>query len=626
MNNKNTDKRIKVLTEDIANKIAAGEVVQRPLSVVKELVENSIDAGSTQIIVKLQNSGLDLIEVKDNGIGMDLENVELCLVRHATSKILSEADIYKIMTLGFRGEALASIASVSKFKLITSTNGIDGYQLEKNGAKSQEISSSPANQGTIIQVANLFFNTPARFKYLSSTFYELSLIITFMHKVALANPEIKFELSNDTNKIFTTMGDNNIKNIFQQIYSTQIAEKLITVEAENDDFKIEANLVKPEISRSRKTNIHIAINDRIIKNFLIENMIIKGYGKLLHTNQYPICYLKITVDYGLVDVNIHPSKEQVRISMLDQLEKLVVATIAEALKTQEYISRPEIPVDTFQPSNYSFRDYITTKNENSEENLVISKDEDLNRDFELKTDTFIKQDLKLEEKQEKLSENFEAIKAEGQIKEQGNLFEVEKNISQNELITDAKFVGIHKRTYLIFENNEGLYFVDQHAAQERIRYELLKEKFNHKNFKMNKILVPVIFSWTTSEFLLISQKLEELENLGLKFIVFGKNEIRLVEADVWYLKMKNIEKDILTILELVIKNKKMSYQDVFDKVAIMMACKSSIKANHYLNENEAVQLLDQLNDTNDPYTCPHGRPIIVNLTNYQIEKMFKRIF
>lgn len=701
MNDSLKEHKIQILSSDIANKIAAGEVVQRPISVVKELVENSIDAGASEIIISLSNSGIDSIKVIDNGIGMGLENIKLALVRHATSKVLSEADIYKIMTLGFRGEALASIASVSKFKLKSSVNGTLGYELVKNGSNSEEIQQIPLNKGTTIEVSNLFYNTPARLKHLSTTFYELSLIITCIHKIALANPNIKFKLLNNDNVIISTLGDGKIKNIFQQIYSTEVAQKLVTVKNQNEDFKIEANIVKPEISRSRKTNMHIAVNGRIIKNYAVENMIIKAYGKLLHTNQYPICYLKIEVDYSLVDINIHPTKEQIKISMIQSLEELVVSTIQNALADLEYISRPTFDEnDTHHNMNNSVISNISSENNNKltkqEEKQIDNffKDNEIknintignkpeNTDIEKENKSIEKEksekniilDTNVEKKGEEYKEdssfdnsffnnnsfndieikekvnttytlhednanlenkkNFEnnslgvtitKSEIQQQEKQQENLFEIKTTKSKKELIPNAKFVGIHHKTYLLFENEKGIFFLDQHAAQERIRYELLRGKFINKKFVMNTVLTPVVFKWTASEFLLIKEKLEELKKLGLNFTVFGENTIRLIEVDKWYMKLKNIEKDILNLIEITLQNKQMNYEDVFDKVAIMMACKSSIKAHHYINPNEAINLLEQLNNCQEPYTCPHGRPIILNFTNYELEKMFKRVF
>ncbi len=626
------DNKIKVLPSDIANKIAAGEVVQRPLSVVKELVENSIDAQASIININLQNSGLDEIEVTDNGIGMDKDNVELCLVRHATSKVDSVEDIYRIMTLGFRGEALASIAAISQFELLTSTNGVDGFKLIKHGDEDQKIEETSYNKGTKISVKNLFFNTPARYKHLSSTFYELSLIVKYINKAALTNPQVKFELKNNGNILFSTLGDGNVINVIQKIYNLEVAKNMISFENENEHFNVKFYIVKPQITRSKNNNMYIGVNNRIIRNKAIEDMVIKGYGQYLHTSQYPIVFLDIHTDYSLIDINIHPTKEQIKISLIDKLEELVVSSIKEKLNEEEYISKPNI--EDFKPKD----GYGNTLNINEEKNInklfsikEIQKEEPLIKEnvvnYEKKEEkTYV--DFFGENKEEEIKDNLiDDIKEDiiPQINEVKQMEIISEEGHKQTLIENALYIGIFHKTYILFENKDGLFLVDQHAAQERIRYEKILDNINNKSYNLQRSLVPEVFTFTTGEFLLVENKLGELEELGLVFEKFGPNTLRLVEGDSFYFKTKSLKEEVGKIINLIIKNKNLTFEKIVDEIAISVACKGSIKAHDYITKEDAYNLLIQLDSCKEPYTCPHGRPIIVNLDQYQIQKMFKRV-
>ncbi len=585
--------KIEILPINITNKISAGEVVQRPLSVVKELVENSIDAKSSLIQVDLIDSGLEQIKVYDNGIGMDLDNVKLCLTKHATSKVKDEQDIFNIKTLGFRGEALPSIASISKFNLKTSTDGIVGYELIKNGDEEQKIKEIQKNVGTTITVNNLFFNTPARFKHLSSTFYELSLILQYVNKAALANTNIIFEVTNNGNLVFSSLGDGVIKNVFQKIYNNEVAKNLLEFTKENDDFKVNFHIVKPQITRSKKNNMHISVNNRPIKNMAIENMVISGYGTFLHTNQFPIVYLNINTDPSLIDINIHPTKEQIKISLIKNLEKLIHEGISEALSKEEYISKPQINIESSTS---------------------------LNQEEERDIDTFFESSSKIE----KTKLDFE-IKEQEPLYNNESIHESNSNESEQTLIKNGKFIGIHHQTYILYENEDGIYFVDQHAAQERIRYEDILGKYSTKKYKFQKILIPQTMDFTSSEYLLVKKILGDLEKLGLKFEEFGPNVLRLVEADTMYLKIDDMKNNIRWIIDTLLKEKKLTYEQIIDEIAISIACKGSIKAHDYITPDDAKLLLGDLSKCKQPYTCPHGRPIIVNIGNYELEKMFKRV-
>ncbi len=635
------DNKIKVLPSDIANKIAAGEVVQRPLSVVKELVENSIDAKATIINVNLKNSGLDEIEVIDNGIGMDKENVELCLVRHATSKVNNVEDIYRIMTLGFRGEALASIAAISLFELLTSIDGVDGYSLVKHGDQEQVISKTTYNKGTKISVKNLFYNTPARYKHLSSTFYELSIIVKYINKAALTNPNVKIELTNNSNVLFSSLGDGNVINVMQKIYNLEVAKNMISFENSNEHFSVNFYIVKPQITRSKNNNMYIGVNNRIIRNKAIEDMVIKGYGQYLHTNQYPIVFLDIHTDYSLIDINIHPTKEQIKISLIDKLEDLVVSSIKKKLNEEEYISKPNIeefkPMDGYgntlnieEQTNLDNLFSYQNEEKKEKEQVEINKPTYDDKINQTKSEDKINQTSYVDFFGQSNNVKQEDIKQEQVLKEEKadsyilNPILKDQGYEQS-LIKNALYIGIFHKTYILFESEKGLYLVDQHAAQERIRYEKILDNINNKTYNIQRALVPEVFTFTTGEFLLVENKLKELSDLGLIFEKFGPNTIRLVEGDSFYLKNTSSKKQIRWIIDMVIKNKSLSFETIIDEIAISVACKGSIKAHDYITKEDAYNLLVQLDTCNEPYTCPHGRPIIVNLDQYQIQKMFKRV-
>lgn len=622
--------KIKILTSDISNKIAAGEVVGRPLSVVKELIENAIDAKSSKIIIKLKNSGLEEIIVTDNGEGMARDDLELSILRHATSKIQEVDDVYRISTLGFRGEALSSIAAVSKFEMTTSTNGNEAYTLRKE-AEEIEVVPTSANKGTTVVVRNLFFNTPARYKHLSSIFYELSLIVKYVNKISLTKAEISFELYNNDNKLFSTLGDGNITNIMYSIYSKEVANNLLYHTEENDNFQLNLVLVKPQVSRSRKDHIIISVNNRIVRNLKIENAVSEGYGKFLHTGQFPIAFIDIETDYSLVDINIHPSKEQIKISLMKELESLITNTITSVIGNVEYISKPEINKKHYQ----EVRSNLNKEEEQQLDHMFAHEKERIKEKGIPEESVLEKIELQFEHKNKNFEDEkkkkeiyFEEKEVLAQNEEVSDFINEneEKKYSQEQIIKNARFVGSHDNTYLLFENEEGLYFLDQHAAQERIRYEMLTERVKKKSYKYQQMLVPIVFSPSSDEFMILKKRLDDFQKLGLRLEEFGPNTIRLSQADVFYTRLKHPKEDIQKAIDMILKEEKIEFEHIIDDFVIMMSCKSSIKAHDYVSQYEAYDLLNQLSECKESYTCPHGRPVIVNISKYQLEKMFKRVF
>ena len=556
---------IKVLSEQLANKIAAGEVVERPVSIIKELIENAIDAESSKIDIELIDSGIRQISITDNGTGVLKNNLKLMTKRHATSKIYTEEELLEVNSLGFRGEALASISAVSQLEIISS---IDGINVFKYNNQDEIIKETKGNKGTKIIVKNLFYNTPARYKHLSHPNYELTLISSFIKKISLIYPNIKFSLKNNNKEIFKTLGNNNVFDILKRIYTTNsnYFEKLTY---QQEDYNINMYIGLPELNRAKK-EITISINQRLIKNYEIENAIIKGYQGFLHTNEYPIVFLEIEIDPSLIDVNIHPTKQQIKLSFLKEICNDLTKIINNRLQKYEYI--PNFGID---------EEKIVLKENNNEGYESSMEIEELSFDFNKTKKTIWK-------------------------------------------LPNFDYIGSLYQTYLLFQNEEGLYLVDQHAAQERINYEIIMNKFANREFNYQNLMIPIIISLNYEQNIIFKKIYQDLNQIGIICEEFGENSYKISEIDNFYLKCKNLENDLYRIINLFIEEKNLLFNQLFEDVCIMMACKSSIKAHQYLNSNDVLTLINDLNDCDNPFTCPHGRPIINKITKYEIEKLFKR--
>lgn len=583
---------IKIMNEALANKIAAGEVIERPLSVVKELVENAIDANSTKIDIQLIDSGITNIIVSDNGIGMSLDNLKLSVIRHATSKIYDEKEMLRIASLGFRGEALSSMYAISKFEITSSLGDEKGYRLTKVNDNEFTTVAAACNQGTKVEVTNLFYNTPARYSGLTNPIYELSLITNYINKLCLVNPHLSITLSNNGNEIVKTVINNDMNDLFYKIYNEDIAQNMHYIADETNNFKINMYMSSAFVSKSKRSFITIAINSRIIKQFNIEKVIIDSYKNYLHTNQYPIMVLNIDADFSLLDVNIHPNKQEVKIGLIEELLDMISHNITKKLGEITYIN-----------------------NMNSKK---IDLDATINLD-EL--------DLQLDLEKEIVQEEFDlsnSLKQDNNIKVDVNNYI--KTPVQKAGLPFFTYIGTLHQTFLMFENEDGLFLVDQHAAQERINYELILDKFRSRQYNFQQLLVPVLIELTTDEYTQIEEKMSDFKDLGIIVDPFGNNTLRITEIDTFYMKMKHLETDILNIIDLVAKNKKVKFEEIFDDIAIMMACKSSIKAHQFLDSEQANLLIEQLRQCDVVFTCPHGRPVVVNVSSYEIDKLFKRVF
>ena len=574
--------KIRIMNELLANKIAAGEVVEKCSSVLKELVENSIDAGASVIKVELLDGGLTEIKVVDNGEGMDKEDATLAFARHATSKIYKDDDLFFIETLGFRGEALASIASVSEVDLRTCKDQV-GTHVHIKGGKSNLIESSPARIGTEITVKNLFYNTPARLKYLKSEATELNNCLQFIEKLALSKPEIAFSLSNNHRELVKTSGSNNLLKTIHEIYGLNVSSNMLLVKASTDDFEIYGFVSKPSVLKKNRNHFNTFVNGRIVRNNDINRAINDAYNTYKHEGFYPITVLNIYTDPTLVDVNIHPTKQDIKMSKMDVLTKCLYQKIKEVLYSNLLI--PDVNIESNEEEKTLDNNIVLEENNNYEEKKI---------------EHIIQTTFDLGDNQEIIkNEDFKSLK----------LYPV----------------GQVHGTFIIAEDEEAMYIIDQHAAHERVNYEMITKKFKESEVSVTDMLVPLTVELSSSDYMIFNSRKEILENLGFKIEEFGINTILIKSHPTWL--KQNYEGDNLKfIVDLVLdESKNFNKEKFLDSLAKMVSCKMSVKANEHLSMLEMEKLLSDLVKCDNPYNCCHGRPSIMKFTSYELEKMFKRV-
>lgn len=626
--------KINVLSEHLINMIAAGEVIERVSSVVKELVENSIDANGRNISISLVDSGLKEVCVIDDGIGMDEVEMRKAILPHATSKIQSENDLFNIKTLGFRGEALASIVSVSNVKIKSSTGGTKGFMIGlKAGAITSEAYIGHA-KGTEIQVRDLFFNTPARLQNLKSIQAELSYVTDFVTKIALANPHIAFKLTNNDQKIFQSFGNGNRLEVINQIYDVNVCKNMITVANSNNLFKVSGLISNISVTRSSRNNMTIIVNGRVVKNNNITNAIIEGYKTLLTVGRYPICVLDVDVDYSLVDVNVHPTKAEVRFSEENALLTLIKETVSNSLLRSNLIVNKDKdessnPFDLLDDDNH-------IEDENNDENN-INDDINFNNDDNIEDnndeDEFINKEVVFEEiKPENFINNNEKIneKIIDEKKPVQTSFDFTNNKiidnEENEIdkITELHYVGQLFGTYILAQNEEYFYLIDQHAANERVNYEKILHNISNTKIVKYDLLLPIKLTFTQAEAILINDKKDVINSLGIEFEDFGGTSFIIRSVPLW-INQSQASDYVEDVFIQVIRDKKTTKEEFLDSLAKSLACKRSIKGNEFINKDQIDFLLEDLIKCSNPYTCPHGRPIIIKYSKYQIEKWFKRV-
>lgn len=704
--------KINILSAELSNKIAAGEVVERPSSVVKELVENSIDAGSTNIKVIIKEFGIQQIRIIDNGSGISNDDLARAFLRHATSKISADYDLFHIETLGFRGEALASISSVSKVTIKSCAGEAQGKMLVLEGGKIVSEEYYAPIKGTDLSVENLFYNTPARLKYLRNPHTEQANITNIIHKFALSYPNVSFELHVDGKITFKTYGDGDVHKILSKIYNMGVARNMIEFSGSNDDYKVFGYISVPEETRASKNYINIFINGRYIKNYGIQNAIIDAYGTLLMINRYPLCVINIEMDPILLDVNVHPTKQEVRLSKEAELIRLIKEVIAERLSNYTYIPQGMNNVLTKKEKSkiekINFLDELDNKfgdveNENrfsgelkvpevnskddssflgNQEEVashVIQEDEFLfGRDLlttsgegktpvQTKENTFnqrnktqkIKSDLpdlrysshprdnrnKFGDKPTKKEiENFmnfsrkednssyddrtekvisNVVKDDSHFNEIKDAKIVQDDDTKVRTLPDLKVLAQIFKTYILSEADNKLFLIDQHAAAERYNYEKLQREFiERKNYK-KQMLIPLMFDFSVDEAAEVRNNLEKFEELGIVFEEFGDNSYVVREFPGWI--EEDEEQMIKIIVEKVLRNNNITFNELRNDAIAMASCKMSIKANQVLTDVEMNKVISDLYECKNPFTCPHGRPIITKMEKKDLEKMFKRI-
>lgn len=570
---------IRVMDQFLANKIAAGEVVEKCASVVKELVENSIDAKSSEIKIELEEAGTKRIKITDNGIGMDKEDAILAFSRHATSKIRYEDDLYNINTLGFRGEALPSIASVSEITLKTSTGSI-GTIIELQGGKLISEKNGDARRGTIISVDNLFFNTPARLKYMNSLYTELASVTDYVNKIALSHPEIKIVFKNNDKILLNTDGSNNLLKVIKDIYGIEVAKKMMFITGENDDYKINGYISYPEITRSNRNHITLIVNNRVVKNYEIIKVVNDAYHTYKPEDRYPIVVLNIEVDPSLIDVNIHPAKLEIKFGKVEALKELIIEKISDLLGKESLIPEVKETREIYEEISLDLgREVI------KEETVIYNEGSNL----------LIEEELIVEPKEE-----------------------------SKERFPELYPVGSVHGTYIICQNENGMYIIDQHAAKERINYEKYLMELAEAHNETKEMLFPMTIEFPKNEYIILRENLNILNDLGFDIEEFGINTL-IVKAHPLWLPIGYEEQATRRIMEIVIDKEEFELKKFNENIAITLSCKLSIKANDYISTDEMEKLIDDLKRCKNPFTCPHGRPTIIHYSTYELEKLFKRV-
>lgn len=583
--------KIQVMSMDLSNKIAAGEVIEKTMNVVKELVENSIDAGATTIKIDLLDSGVGEIIVTDDGVGMDREDATLAFSRHATSKLKSLNDLFNIESLGFRGEALPSIAAVSNVTLKTS-NGEVGTEVNIVGGKINYVKSADLAKGTKFIVRDLFYNTPVRLKYLKNLYVELANITEYVNKMALSYPNIKFVLTNNNKQLLNTEGHGNLLKVINNIYGVEVAKKMVKIDASNDDYVIKGYICYPEISKPNRSSIITFVNGRYIKNNELNRTITDAYHTYLMIDKFPIVVINIEVDPILVDINIHPTKMDIKFSKMDTLKSLITDVISKTLRELTLI--PKVKHEEIKPSpitSYSVSEEPSIYNDNYKD---YDKIEEVRLDFDLA-----------------LNNNEETFE------------EIEEPNKPAERLKKMYPVGLVHGTYIICENEDGMYIIDQHAAAERINYEKYFTEMKKVKHDTTALLVPIKIELPTDEAIRLKHNIGILLDMGFEIEEFGINTF-IVRVHPTWLPTYMTEEAIRKIINIVIEKEEFDYGKFIEHVAITLACKMSIKANDFITMEDIEILLENLRNTKNPFTCPHGRPTIISYSKYDLEKLFKR--
>ncbi|SMS14631.1 DNA mismatch repair endonuclease MutL [Levilactobacillus zymae] len=658
--------KIHELASVLADQIAAGEVVERPASVVKELVENAIDAHSTQIDITVEEAGLKRISVVDDGDGIADDDTEMAFKRHATSKITDRRDLFKVQSLGFRGEALPSIASVADVTLTTSTGGV-GTLIHNVGGHIVAHEPAAARKGTDITVTDLFGNVPARLKYLKSPTTELSKITDIVNRIALSYPDIAFSLVHNGRELTRTSGRGDLQQVIAGIYGVQSARKMVAIAGENSDFKVTGYVSLPELTRASRQYISILLNGRYIYNYQLSKALVAGYGSKLMVGRYPLAVLAITMDPLLVDVNVHPTKQEVRISQEPELTQLIQKTVFDRLAQENLIPdvfnelpqtksherasdqltmalndasqkytpttgptlthREPAPLPTATPTSQSAPATaqptpsvptaagpapLSTPATSPVEPVMVQKEAELNLPLVQQFDAKYQHEGKVWALGAPAPESAAPAKTAA------------TSLPTTPRFPQLRYLGQVHGTYLLAEADDGLYLIDQHAAQERVNYEFYRQAIGEVSDDEQKLLVPIVLDYPTTDVLALNDHLDTLASVGLNLESFGPNSFIVHEHPTWF-KAGQETDTIKEMIDWVLRDGKLTVAAFREKTAIMMSCKRAIKANHHLDDQQARALLVKLATAENPFNCPHGRPVLVHLTDQDLERLFKRI-
>lgn len=580
--------KIKLLNEQLTNMIAAGEVVERPSGIVKELIENSLDAGSKNILVKVVDGGIKYIQVVDDGEGMDKEDAVMAFERHATSKIFKPNDLWEIDSFGFRGEALPSIASVSHVVMLTN-NKNEGSKVEINYGEKVYVGPYGCNEGCDITITELFYKTPARLKHLKSPAYENSLINDIVVKFALSNPDVSFTFISDEKEAFKSSGNGDLLEIIFKLYGRDIVKSAIKIDEEDFDYKLGGYMIQPQHTRANRNAISIFMNSRMVRPYKIQKAIIDSYSDYIPNDRFPIVVLNIEMDRKLIDVNVHPSKWEVRLSKQAQLEMLIRERFARLLSkdikpfTIDIVNKPKEKVETIS--------FINELVNNQSDNNEIVKE------------TLIKEEIKEFKKDDFYNEEYTSVVEE-------------KNFPQ------MRVIGQFHGKFILAEGYEGLYVIDQHAAQERVHFEEISDKLS-KNVGYFELLLPIMVNTTSDVVSRINELNDFSSNFNIEFEIFGNDSLIVHKLPLW---LQNIEhKSFLNdLIDYFKEDKKINKLDVLRHKIATMACHHSIRFNRILSKEEMQQVVDELKICRQPFQCPHGRPTFVLIEDYYLEREFLR--
>lgn len=603
--------KIQQLDTTLSNIIAAGEVIESPVNIIKELVENSIDANSTSIKIYLEESGIKKIKIVDDGSGMDLDDLRMCFLPHATSKIKNEFDLVRVKSLGFRGEAIASICSVSMMTIESITNESKSANsiTYKFGKKEQETISS-LSVGTTITVERLFHNTPVRLKYLRSPERERASILYLVGKLALTHPNISFYLENDGKELFRYNSRDGINILLRNLYGQDIVKDIVNTKSEANGTSVNIYYLKPNNYRSNKLHITYIINDRYIKDHHLNEALINAFDTYLPIGKYPIAVVYITIDPLLVDVNVHPKKSEIRIADEHLLCEQITKTLKNSLESTSQIKEEKVFT---RSSDFEIFKAFTKENTNDVKDSFKP-----NLFFE--TNTYHADEVK-EEKS-----NIADVINNSLYEEDENPIKIEEEPKTlvSRKLPYFSFIGIFNKTYIILEYNNDLYLLDQHAAAERINYEYYLNILANNNQPKTSLLFPLSISLSYDEAIYVESNLDKFSEIGFTLDSLGNNSFAIREIPLWAKDLDHNE-IIYNVIEMIVKEKDISIKPFRDKICKQISCKKSIKANDVISKTEVLYLIDKLDKCDNPYHCPHGRPTFIKFTSNDIKKMFERI-